>query len=39
MALILDGKSFGSDEMVIVLGVTGEGRKILLGFIQKGGRE
>jgi transposase-like protein len=36
VALILDGKSFGSDEMVVVLGVTGEGRKILLGFIQAG---
>jgi putative transposase len=39
VALILDGKSFGFDEMVIVLGVTGEGRKILLGFIQTGVRE
>ena len=36
VALILDGKSFGSDEMVIVLGVTRDGSKILLGFIQTG---
>jgi transposase-like protein len=36
VALILDGKSFGSDEMVIALGVTGEGRKVVLGFIQTG---
>jgi hypothetical protein len=33
VTLILDGKSFGSDEMVIALGVTGKG-KIVLGFIQ-----
>jgi putative transposase len=36
VVLIVDGKSFGSDEMVIVLGVTREGRKIPLGFIQTG---
>ena len=36
VALILDGKRFGSDEMVIALGVTRDGRKILLGFIQTG---
>ena len=36
MVLIVDGKSFRSDEMVIALGVTREGRKIPLGFIQTG---
>jgi putative transposase len=36
VALILDGKSFGTDEMVIALGVTIEGRKIPLGFVQTG---
>ena len=36
VVLILDGKSFGSDEMVIALGVTADGRKIPLGFIQTG---
>lgn len=36
VALILDGKTFGSDEMVIALGVTHDGRKVLLGFIQTG---
>jgi putative transposase len=36
VVLMLDGKSFGSDEMVIVLGVTSDGRKIPLGFIQTG---
>ncbi len=36
VVLILDGKAFGSDEMVIVLGVTADGRKIPLVFIQTG---
>jgi len=36
VVLILDGKSFGSDEMVIALGVTRDGRKVPLGFIQTG---
>jgi putative transposase len=36
VVLILDGKTFGSDEMVIALGVTRDGRKIPLGFIQTG---
>jgi transposase-like protein len=36
VVLILDGKTFGSDEMVIALGVTADGRKISLGFIQTG---
>jgi len=36
VVLILDGKTFGSDEMVIALGVTSDGRKIPLGFIQTG---
>ncbi len=36
VALILDGKIFGTDEMVIALGVTVQGRKIPLGFVQTG---
>jgi transposase-like protein len=36
VVVILDGKSFGSDEMVLVLGVSSGGRKIPLGFIQTG---
>ena len=36
VVLILDGKRFGSDEMVIALGVSSDGRKIPLGFIQTG---
>ena len=36
VVLILDGKTFGTDEMVIALGVTLDGRKIPLGFVQTG---
>jgi transposase-like protein len=36
VVLIVDGKSFGSDGMVIALGVTSDGKKVLLGFIQTG---
>lgn len=36
MGLILDGKTFGKDEMMVTLGVMIEGRKILLGFIETG---
>jgi putative transposase len=36
VVLILDGKRFGSDEMIIALGVTSDGRKIPLGFVQTG---
>lgn len=34
IALFIDGKSFADDEMVIAMGVTVSGEKILLGFIQ-----
>jgi transposase-like protein len=34
VALCLDGKTFAEDEMVIALGVTMEGEKVLLGFVQ-----
>ena len=36
VALFLDGKTFGADEMVIALGVTMDGRKVPLGFVQTG---
>jgi putative transposase len=36
VVLLLDGKTFGTDEMVIALGVTMERRKIPLGFVQTG---
>lgn len=34
VALILDGKTFAADEMVIAVGVTVEGKKVILGFVQ-----
>ena len=34
VALFIDGKSFAEEEMIIVLGVTLDGRKIPLDFIQ-----
>lgn len=36
IALLLDGKTFADDEMVVVLGVTVAGHKVLLGFVQTG---
>lgn len=34
VALVLDGKTFAEDEMVIALGITASGEKVLLGFVQ-----
>ena len=34
MALFLDGKSFADEEIIIALGVTLDGQKIPLGFVQ-----
>lgn len=34
VALVLDGKAFAKDEMVIAIGITVEGKKIVLGFVQ-----
>jgi transposase-like protein len=34
VAIFLDGKTFGKDEMVIALGVTITGQKVILGFVQ-----
>ena len=34
VALILDGKTFAEDGMVIALGVTVTGEKVILGFVQ-----
>ncbi len=34
VALFLDGKTFGDDQMVIGLGVTLQGQKVVLGFVQ-----
>jgi len=34
VAIFLDGKSFAENEMVLALGVTLEGKKVFLGFIE-----
>ena len=34
VGLLLDGKTFGDDQMVIALGVTLQGQKVVLGFVQ-----
>jgi transposase-like protein len=34
VALVLDGKSFADDTMVIALGITVTGEKVILGFVQ-----
>ena len=34
VALFLDGKTFGDDAMVIALGITMKGDKVVLGFVQ-----
>ncbi len=34
VALILDGKTFAADEMVVALGITVTGEKVILGFVQ-----
>jgi transposase-like protein len=34
VALMLDGKTFAEDEMVVAVGVTVTGEKVLLGFVQ-----
>jgi transposase-like protein len=36
VALFLDGKSFAEDEMILALGVSVEGEKVVLGLIQAG---
>ena len=36
VALFLDGKTFAEDEMVVALGITLSGEKVILGFIQTG---
>jgi transposase-like protein len=34
VALVLDGKSFGEDEIIVAVGITMEGGKVILGIIQ-----
>lgn len=35
-ALVLDGKTFGEAQMIIALGITVSGEKIVLGFVESG---
>jgi len=34
VAIVLDGKSFGEDEIIVAVGITIEGKKVILGIIQ-----
>jgi len=34
VALIIDGKTFCEDEMIVALGITIKGKKVFLGFVQ-----
>jgi len=36
VAIVIDGKTFGDDEIIIAIGVTIEGKKVVLGIIQAG---
>lgn len=36
VAIVLDGKSFGDDGIIMAVGITIEGKKVLLGLIQAG---
>lgn len=36
VAIVIDGKVFYDDEMIVALGITVEGRKVILGFTQAG---
>ena len=39
VVLFLDGKSLSEDEMIIALGVTLAGEKVVLGFLQAGSED
>jgi len=36
VTIVIDGKSFGEDGIIIAVGITIEGKKVLLGLIQSG---
>ena len=36
VSIFIDGKHFHDDEMIIALGITSKGEKVILGFIQSG---
>ncbi len=36
VAIVIDGKTFGDDEIIMAVGITIEGKKVVLGIIQAG---
>jgi len=36
VAILIDGKTFKEDELIVALGITMEGKKVILGFVQSG---
>jgi putative transposase len=36
IAIVIDGKSFGEDGIIMAVGITMEGKKVLLGIVQSG---
>jgi len=36
VAILIDGKTFKEDELIVALGITIEGKKVILGFVQSG---
>lgn len=34
VAIAIDGKTFGEDDLIVAVGITIEGRKVILGFIE-----
>jgi len=36
VAILVDGKTFKEDELIVALGITMEGEKVILGFVQSG---
>jgi len=36
VAILIDGKTFKDDELIVALGITIEGKKVILGFVQSG---
>jgi len=34
VAIAIDGKTFGEDDLIVAVGITIEGRKVMLGFIE-----
>jgi hypothetical protein len=36
VAIVMDGKTFGDDEITMAVGVTIQGEKVVMGIIQSG---